>query len=102
MSTQREKSFDVRYDITTPDFVISHNEDMTFSAPWVIRDGSDMAGNQTDIQKYFHELCAIFGKQIKEFEGLRHKANKQEQKRLQNLLTLTLEAQGLLYDDEDV
>ena len=87
MMTQQEREMEVRYDIL-------------FSAPWVIRDGSGMQTDKTDLIKYFHELCGIFGEQIKEFEALKRKATKQEQKRLQTLLTLTLEAQALLYDEE--
>ena len=112
MSTRQEKEFsarggpasgwDVRYDIKTPDFVISGSETgVMFSAPWIIRDGSGMQTDKTELVKYFHELCGIFGEQIKEFESLKRKANKAEQKRLQTLLALTLEAQALLYDDED-
>lgn len=93
---------DVRYDIRTSDFVISSNASgVLFSAPWVIRDGSGMQTDKTDLIKYFHELCGIFGEQIKEFGSLKRQATKAEQKRLQTLLALTMEAQELMYDDED-
>ncbi len=88
MIAQQEREMEVRYDIL-------------FSAPWIIRDGSGMQTDKTDLIKYFHELCTIFGEQIKEFESLKRKAAKPEQKRLQTLLALILEAQELLYDDED-
>ena len=102
MNTQQEKKLNVRYDIRTSDFVISdHESGVLFSAPWIIRDGTGMQTNQTELVKYFHELCGIFGEQIKEFEELKRKANKAEQKRLQTILALTLEAQALLYDDEE-
>lgn len=101
MITQEEKRVEIRYNIATPDFVISHSGDMIFSAPWIIRDGSGMQVNKSDLVKYFHELCTIFGEQIKEFEALKRQATKAEQKRLQTLLALTLEAQALLYEDED-
>ncbi len=88
MSTQQEREVEARYDIL-------------FSTPWIIRDGPGMQVNKTDLIKYFHELCEIFGQQIKEFESLKRQATKAEQKRLQTLLALTLEAQELLYDDEE-
>jgi hypothetical protein len=110
--TQQEEGFsarggpasggNVRYDIRTPDFVISHDGGVASSpAPWIIRDGPGMHVDKTDLAKYFHELCTIFAKQIKEFEALRLQATKAEQKRLETLLSLTLEAQALLYEDED-
>lgn len=100
MITQ-ERRFGIRYDITTPDFVVTHDEGMTFSAPWIIRDGADLQVGKADLIRYFHELCTIFGEQIKEFETLKRQATRAEQKRLQTLLALTLEAQELIYDDED-
>ncbi|MBI3442901.1 MAG: hypothetical protein HY007_03980 [Candidatus Sungbacteria bacterium] len=102
MTTQQKREVNVRYDIRTSDFVISSNESgIPFSAPWIIRDGSGMQTDKTDLIKYFHELCGIFGEQIKEFGSLKRQATKAEQKRLQTLLALTLEAQALLYEDED-
>ena len=100
MITQKKEKYDVHYDIKTPDFVISDSGEVLFSAPWIIRDGSQVSGNQTELIKYFHELCTIFAEQIGEFEGLKRKATKAEQKRLQTLLALTLEAQEVLYDEE--
>lgn len=91
----------VRYRITQQDFIISHHESGMFSVPWIIRDGSGMQTNKTDLIKYFHELCGIFAEQIKEFEVLKRQATKAEQKRLQTLLTLTLEAQELMYDKDE-
>lgn len=81
--------------------VSNEREGILFSAPWIIRDGSGMQTNKTDLIKYFHELCGIFREQIKEFEALKRQATKAEQKRLQTLLALTLEAQALLYDEEE-
>ncbi|MBI4225293.1 MAG: hypothetical protein HY617_03095 [Candidatus Sungbacteria bacterium] len=93
---------DVRYDIKTSDFIVSDDgKGILFSVPWIIRDGSAIQADKTDLIKYFHELCGIFGEQIKEFELLKRQATKAEQKRLQTLLALTLEAQALLYEDEE-
>lgn len=94
--------WDVRYDIRTLDFVISDDKSgALFSAPWIIRDSPGFQANKTDLIKYFHELCGIFGEQIKEFESLKRQATKAEQKRLQTILALTLEAQELLYEEEE-
>ena len=102
MNMRQTRAVDVRYSIQTPDFVVSNDENgILFSAPWVIRDGSGIQADKTDLIKYFHELCGIFGEQIKEFESLKRQATKAEQKRLQTLLALTLEAQALLYEDEE-
>lgn len=94
--------WDVRYRIQTPDFVVFNSgSDVLFSAPWIIRDNPGFQANKTDLIKYFHELCEIFGEQIKEFESLKRQATKAEQKRLQTLLALTLEAQALMYEEEE-
>lgn len=96
----QEKQINIRYRISTPDFVVSE-EGYAVAAPWIIRDGSGILTGKDDLVKYFHELCTIFGEQIKEFEALKRQATKAEQKRLQTILALTLEAQELLYEEEE-
>ena len=100
MIAQEKKSPMIHNRFTISDFVISEYANVGSSLSWIIRDRS-AEDDQTDIAKYFYKLCALFAEQIKEFEALKRKATKQEQKQLQTLLALTLEAQELLYDGEE-